>query len=90
MSVEYSISSTLLPVVSIKLQQGQKIYSSSGGMSWMTQHVQMQTNSGGGLGKMFRRALTGESLFIVDYFVNDGDGEIAFSSEFPARSLCST
>ena len=85
MSVEYSISGTLLPVVNIKLQQGQRIYSSSGGMSWMTQQVQMETNSGGGLGKMVRRALTGESLFIVDYFVNDGDGEIAFSAEFPGK-----
>ena len=44
MSVEYAISGTLLPVVNIKLQQGQRIYSSSGGMSWMTQQVQMETN----------------------------------------------
>lgn len=85
MTLSYTINGTTLPVVSIQLTPGQRIYSSSGGMSWMTQQVQMETNSGGGLGKMFRRALSGESLFIADYFVNSGEGEIAFSAEFPGK-----
>lgn len=87
MALNYTISGTLLPVVTISLTPGQRIYSSSGGMSWMTQQVEMETNSGGGVGQMFRRALSGESLFIVDFFVNSGQGEIAFSSEFPGKIL---
>ena len=85
MTVSYEISGTTLPVVTVKLNPGERIYSSSGGMSWMTQQVQMDTNTGGGLGKMFKRALSGESLFIVDYFVNSGVGEVAFASEFPGK-----
>jgi uncharacterized protein (TIGR00266 family) len=53
----------------------------------MTQQVEMETNTGGGLGKMFKRALSGESLFIVDYFVNSGEGEVAFSAEFPGQII---
>ena len=87
MSLEYRIDGTILPVAIIKLSPGQRIYSSSGGMSWMSQEVEMQTHSGGGLGKMFKRALSGESLFIVDYYVEQGEGEIAFAGEFPGTIL---
>jgi len=87
MAVEYNIAGTVLPVVTIKLKPGERIYSSSGGMSWMTQAVEMQTNAGGGIGRMFRRVLSGESLFIVDYSVNQGEGEIAFAGEFPGKIL---
>jgi uncharacterized protein (TIGR00266 family) len=87
MPLQYRIEGTTLPVLTITLNPGDKIYSSSGGMSWMTQQIQMDTNTGGGLGKMFKRALSGESLFIVDYYVNSGQGEVAFSAEFPGQIL---
>lgn len=85
MTVSYRIEGTVLPVLIVNLKPGERVYSSSGGMSWMTQQVEMETNTGGGLGKMFRRALSGESLFIVDFFVNGSEGEVAFASEFPGQ-----
>lgn len=85
MAIQYRIEGSLLPVLTVALNPGERIYSSSGGMSWMTQQVEMDTNTGGGLGKMFKRALSGESLFIVDYYVNQGQGEVAFSAEFPGK-----
>jgi uncharacterized protein (TIGR00266 family) len=85
MTVVHRIEGTTLPVLIVNLKPGDRIYSSSGGMSWMTQQVEMETNTGGGLGKMFKRALSGESLFIVDYFVNGGEGEVAFAAEFPGQ-----
>ena len=85
--MQYRIEGTTLPVVTITLSPGQRIYSSSGGMSWMTQAVEMETNSGGGLGRMVKRALSGESLFVVDYYVDRGVGEVAFSAEFPGKIL---
>ena len=85
--MQYRIEGTTLPVVTVTLNPGQRIYSSSGGMSWMTQAVEMETNSGGGLGRMVKRALSGESLFVVDYYVDRGVGEVAFSAEFPGKIL---
>jgi uncharacterized protein (TIGR00266 family) len=85
--MQYRIEGTTLPVVTITLSPGQRIYSSSGGMSWMTQAVEMETNSGGGLGRMVKRALSGESLFVVDYYVDRGVGEVAFSAEFPGNII---
>lgn len=85
--VSYRIDGTTLPVVTIELQPGETIYSESGGMSWMTGNVEMNTGSGGGLGKMFRRALAGETLFITDFSVRSGRGIVAFASEFPGKIL---
>ncbi|MBX3052600.1 MAG: TIGR00266 family protein [Caldilineaceae bacterium] len=85
MALQYRIEGTTLPVVTVVLTPGERIFSSSGGMSWMTQAVEMDTNTGGGLGKMFKRALSGESLFIVDYYVNRDQGEVAFAAEFPGK-----
>lgn len=87
MALDYKIEGTLLPVLLVKLTPGQRIYSSSGGMSWMTDRVEMDTNTGGGIGRMFKRALSGESLFIVDYYVNGGEGEVAFAAEFPGKLI---
>jgi len=85
MALQYRIEGTTLPVVTVTLSPGDRIFSSSGGMSWMTQAVEMDTNTGGGLSKMFKRALSGESIFIVDYYVDKGQGEVAFAAEFPGK-----
>ena len=85
--MQYRIEGTTLPVVTVTLNPEDRIYSSSGGMSWMTEAVEMDTNTGGGLGRMFKRAISGESLFVVDYFVKRGEGEVAFSAEFPGKIL---
>lgn len=85
--ISYRIDGTTMQVVTIQLQPGEVIYSESGGMSWMSGNVEMKTNTGGGLGKMFKRALSGESLFITDFFVNNGTGIVAFANEFPGKII---
>ena len=85
--ISYRIDGTTLQVVTIELQPGEVIYSESGGMSWMTGNIEMNTNTGGGLGRMLKRAVSGESLFITDFFVNSGRGTVAFASEFPGKII---
>lgn len=55
-------------------------------MSWMTPNMQM-TTEGGGVGKIFSKALTGESLFHNIYTAMGGQGTIAFASSFPGNIL---
>jgi len=86
-NVPYKISGTTLQVLTLELQPGQVIYSESGGMSWMSGNVEMKTHTGGGLGKLIKRAFSGESLFITDFFVNSGTGTVAFASEFPGKII---
>ena len=51
-------------------------------MSWMSPNMKMET-TGGGIGKMFGRALSGESIFLNRYTAMNGNGMIAFASSFP-------
>lgn len=84
--MEYKIEGTPLPVVICNLQNGEKIVSESGAMSWMTPNVQMETSSRGGFGKVVSRAFSGESLFL-NVFTAQGDGMIAFASSMPGMII---
>lgn len=87
MALSYDIRGTVLPVVTVTLKPEDRMYASTGSMSWMSGNVQMETNSGGGIGRMFKRALSGESLFVADFFVERGMGSVAFAAEYPGQIL---
>lgn len=53
----------------------------------MSPNMQMSTNAGGGIGKMFSRAVSGESMFQNKYTAVGGMGEIAFASSVPGHIL---
>ena len=80
--MRYSIEGEPLPVVICELENGETMITESGAMSWMSPNMQMET-TGGGIGKMFGRALSGESLFLNRYTAQNGNGTIAFASSFP-------
>ncbi len=80
--MQYEIKGTPLPVVECTLDAGESIICESGAMSWMTDNMQMET-SGGGLGKMFSKALSGENMFQNRYTAQGKPGSIAFASSFP-------
>ena len=80
--MRYSIEGEPLPVVICNLEQGEVMITESGAMSWMSPNMKMET-TGGGIGKMFGRALSGESIFLTRYTAMNGNGMIAFASSFP-------
>lgn len=80
--MKYSIEGEPLPVVICELENGEKMITESGAMSWMTPNMKMET-VGGGAGKMFGRLFSGESLFVNQYTAENGNGMIAFASSFP-------
>ena len=79
----YSIEGTPLPVVICNLESGEVMITESGGMAWMSPNMQMET-VGGGVGKMFGRAFSGESIFQNRYTAR-GNGMIAFASSMPGQ-----
>ena len=81
--MRYNIIGEPLPVVICELDSNETMITESGAMSWMTPNMKMETTSGGGLGKMFGRMLSGESLFLNRYTATGGKGQIAFASSFP-------
>lgn len=81
--MQYSIVGEPLPVVICNVEPGETLITESGSMSWMTPNMQMDTTTNGGLGKVFGRILTGESMFQNKYTAVGGPGQIAFASSFP-------
>ena len=83
--MQYEIKGGAFPVVECRLESGEKMITESGSMVWMSPNMEMET-TGGGLGKMFSKALAGENLFQNIYKAN-GRGMIAFGSSFPGKIL---
>lgn len=84
--MEYEIKGGAFPVVICQLASGEQMITEKGGMVWMSPNMEM-TTSGGGVGKMFAKAFSGESMFQNIYTAKGGSGMIAFGSCFPGRIL---
>lgn len=80
--MKYSIEGEPMPVVICNLESGEKMITEKGAMSWMSPNMKMET-VGGGVGKMFGRMFSGESMFVNHYTAMGGSGMIAFASSFP-------
>ena len=71
--MEYKLIGTTMQAVILELDPGETVYSEGGGMAWMSGNIVMNTNTrGSGLGGMFKRALTGESLFLNEFTSQGG------------------
>ncbi len=84
--MKYKIQGDNMPVAICALEDGESMICESGAMSWMTPNMEMQTSSGG-LGKMFGRMFSGESLFQNTYTAKGGSGLIAFTSCVPGNII---
>lgn len=83
--MRYEIKGGEFPIVVCDMQDGERMITERGSMVWMTPNMKMETN-GGGLGKMFSRAFSGESMF-QNIYTAQGAGMIAFGSSFPGKIL---
>ena len=83
--MRYRIFGDKLPGLTLQLDAGESIYTQSGGMSWMSDNFQMDTNVRGGLMKGLGRMLTGESLFMATYTAKSAGAEITLTSAMPGE-----
>ena len=83
--MRYEIRGGEFPVVICELNDGEAMITERGSMVWQTPNMEMETR-GGGLGKMFSRAFSGESLF-QNIYTARGAGSIAFGTSFPGKIL---
>ena len=81
--MRYELKGGSFPVVECQLESGGQMITERGSMVWMSPNMQMET-SGGGLGRMFSKVLSGESMF-QNIYTAKGNGLIAFGSSFPGQ-----
>jgi len=87
--LDYTIQGSNLQVVRLRLKPGQEVYADAGRMVYKTANVQWDTRmTGASVGEKlmgaFRRAITGESLFVT-YFRADTLGEVGFAGHYPGK-----
>ncbi len=82
--MRYEISGTTMQTVSIDLDRGERLYSQTASMAWMTDTIRMDTHTGGGIFAGLKRAMSGGGLFITE-FTADAPGNIAFAPRFPGQ-----
>ena len=83
--MKYTIEGGQLPVVICELENGETMITEGGAMSWMSPNMQMETTSGGGLGRALGRMFAGEALFMNRYTARGGQGLIAYASKLPGE-----
>jgi uncharacterized protein (TIGR00266 family) len=83
--MQYKIDGTVLQALEVHLTQGESMYTESGGMSWMSDGIDMATNTRGGLMAGLGRALAGESLFMTTYTCTAPQAFIVFTPEAPGK-----
>lgn len=81
--MRYEIKGEPIPVVICNLENGERMITERGSMSWMSPNMKMDTSSNGGIAKAFGRMLSGDSIFQNNYTAMGGPGMIAFASSFP-------
>lgn len=84
--IDYKIYGDDMQVVEVELDPGEGVRAEAGTMMYMDEDIQMQTDTGGGMFKGFKRMLTGESFFITTFLhAGSGKAKIAFSAPHPGK-----
>lgn len=86
--MQYKLIGNTMPAVEILFDQpGETMYTQSGGMAWMSEAVEMNTNTNGGILKGVGRMFAGESMFMANYTAKAAGAKIAFASTVAGEIL---
>jgi len=79
--VDYKIYGDHMQIVEVELDPGEGVRAEAGAMMYMDEGIEMQTSTGGGLFRGFKRMVTGESFFITT-FLNNRSGILGGDKPF--------
>jgi len=86
--IDYKIYGDDMQIVEVELDPGEGVRAEAGAMMYMEEGIEMQTSTGGGLFKGFKRMITGESFFITTFLFNGrGKGHVAFGAPYPGKII---
>jgi len=86
--IDYKIYGDDMQAVEIELDPNEAVRAEAGAMLYMEDGIQMQTNTGGGIFKGFKRLITGESFFITTFLhTGAGKSRVAFAAPYPGKII---
>lgn len=82
--MKFRLVGTTVPAIEVFFEQpGEEMITQSGGMSWMSDGISMNTDTNGGVLAGIGRMFAGESLFMARYRAQRAGTTIAFASTVP-------
>jgi len=86
--MQHQIKGSVLQVLEIELDPGESVLSEASEFSWMTDSVQMTTNTGAGMGGKgllgaVKRMASGSTFFFTTYTAQGTPGMVAFAAKVP-------
>jgi len=89
--MQAEVKGTVLPVLEMTLNPGDKLIAESGELSWMSDAIQLatMTQTGGAKGVLgvVKRAVGGGGIFMSEYTTQGGPGMVAFATKLPGQIL---
>ncbi|MDP4175994.1 MAG: TIGR00266 family protein [Bacteroidota bacterium] len=87
--IDFKIIGNDLQLVEVELDPGEGVRAEAGAMMYMEDGIEMQTSTGGGLFRGFKRMITGTSFFITTFLNAAGSGKkhVAFSAPYPGKII---
>ncbi len=82
----YKIQGDNMQFIEITLAKDQAIRAEPGSMLYMEEGIELETTTGGGLWKGFKRMLTGDRLFISSFsYQGTGTRKVALAAPYPGK-----
>ena len=86
--IEYRVVGDDMQLVEVALDPGEAVRAEAGAMLYVTDGIQIQTSTGGGVFKGLKRVFTGETFFITSFVYNGtGKGIAAFAAPYPGKII---
>lgn len=86
--IDYRLFGDDMQLVEVELDPGEGVRAEAGAMTYMEDGIEMQTSTGGGLFKGFKRMVTGESFFITSFtYTGSGKGHVGFAAPYPGKII---
>ncbi len=86
--IEYRVIGDDMQLVEVALDPGEAVRAEAGAMLYLTDDVEIQTSTGGGVFKGLKRVFTGETFFITSFiYTGTGKGVAAFAAPYPGKII---
>lgn len=86
--IDYELIGDDMQAVVVALDPGEMVQAEAGAMMFMTDGIQMNTGTGGGLLKGVKRILSGESFFITTFQQKGSTrGTVSFAAPYPGKII---
>ena len=84
--MDHRIKGTVLPVLEVILEDGERIVAQSGELSWISDAINMRPTSGP-LGGALGRMLGGQSFLLTEYSAKGDQGLVGFAAKMPGNFI---